>query len=347
MRFEFYHEGLLDVPKLSVDGTVPNSLHFSHWQGNETPTELKADTSTEIALKLMASTRRDELTGGIELVTNNHFDTDGVLSVWTLLEGGRALALRASLIAAAEAGDFSEFRTPDGVRASLVIQGSDQPVPNEQILSPLANHLAGKIVTDEAEAYRLVLPEVQRVLTRTHDYEPLWRAMWQRIESAMESFERGRANVEEIRDAKLSVITLAPEIFGPQGFDPSQHGAPLTAISGHAHGQLFLIATPASSGGGWFYRVDYPYYSWAETVVRPRIRRQNLSQVMNELNELEGAEAAGRWRVDSNELASAAKYLDRSGALAVSKLKPEAVADLLRRALLEADAKPAETVAGG
>jgi hypothetical protein len=41
MRFEFYHPGLDTVPKLSVDGTVSNSLHFSHWEGNETPFELK------------------------------------------------------------------------------------------------------------------------------------------------------------------------------------------------------------------------------------------------------------------------------------------------------------------
>ena len=55
MRFEFYHSGLDDIPKLSVDGTVDNAIHFSHWQGNETPAELKADTSTEIALNLVAS----------------------------------------------------------------------------------------------------------------------------------------------------------------------------------------------------------------------------------------------------------------------------------------------------
>jgi len=94
MRFEFYHPGLDDVPKLSVDGTVSNSLHFSHWQGNETPAQLKADTSTEIALNLVGAPNKDELTRGIELVTNNHFDTDGVLSVWTVLTGERALELR-------------------------------------------------------------------------------------------------------------------------------------------------------------------------------------------------------------------------------------------------------------
>ena len=98
MRFEFYHSGLENVPKLSVDGTVENSVHFSHWQGNETPAEVKADTSTEIALKVVASPNKDALTQGIELVTNNHFDTDGVLSVWTMLNGEHALALRDKLI---------------------------------------------------------------------------------------------------------------------------------------------------------------------------------------------------------------------------------------------------------
>ncbi|MGH9960289.1 MAG: DUF6687 family protein, partial [Pyrinomonadaceae bacterium] len=126
MRFEFYRAGLDTVPKLSVDGTVSNSIHFSHWQGNQTPAEVKADTSTEIALNLVAYPNKQNLTQGIELVTNNHFDTDGVLSVWTVLNGERALDLREQLIPAAEAGDFSEFSTENGVRASIVIQGSDQ-----------------------------------------------------------------------------------------------------------------------------------------------------------------------------------------------------------------------------
>jgi len=116
MRFEFYSEAIANVPKLSVDGTVPNSVHFSHWVGNETPPELKADTSTEIALNLVASPSKASLTQGIELVTNNHFDTDGVLSVWTVLNGERALKYRDVLIAAAEAGDFIVFGAPNVVR---------------------------------------------------------------------------------------------------------------------------------------------------------------------------------------------------------------------------------------
>ena len=342
MRFEYYSEELLDVPKLSVDGTVSNSLHFSHWQGNETPLALKADTSTEIALNLVASKQRDELTRGVELVTNNHFDTDGVLSVWTVLNGERALELKELLIPAAEAGDFSEWTTTDGVRASLVIQGSDQP--NEATCSPLANHLAGRAVTDERQAYELVLPEVERVLTHTDDYEPLWRANWNRIEMAVESFERGASKVEEEQNAKLSIITLAPELYGSAGFNPTEDTAPYTAISRYARGQLFLIAIPANMGG-WFYRMDYPYYSWAETVVRPALCRRDLASVVAELNELETEK--GGWRLDKSELSSAIKFLDTNGVQGVSKLAPDAVAETLRRALLETDVALAEGASRG
>ncbi len=176
MRFEYYSDAIADAPKLSVDGTVDNAVHFSHWKGNETPASVRADTSTEIALNLVAAPNREELTRGIDLVTNNHFDTDGVLSVWTVLTGERALPFRDKLIPAAEAGDFSELSTEDGVRASIVIQGSDSPTDNSG--SPLARHLAGEPVNDDARAYELVLPHVERVLTHTAEYESLWRDAW-------------------------------------------------------------------------------------------------------------------------------------------------------------------------
>ena len=45
------------------------------------------------------------------VVVNNHFDTDGLLSVWVLLDPEQALSCRELLIAAAEAGDFDEWPT--------------------------------------------------------------------------------------------------------------------------------------------------------------------------------------------------------------------------------------------
>jgi hypothetical protein len=325
MRFEFYTEALDNVPKLSVDGTVDNSIHFSHWQGNTTPAEVKADTSTEIALNLVASPNRAELTKGIDLVTNNHFDTDGVLSVWTVLTGERALAHRELLIAAAEAGDFSEHSSDDGVRVSIAIQGSDQASPNNDDGSPLARLLAGEEVDDEARAYELVLPEVERLLTNINDYESLWREGWNSVAAAIDSFERGKSSVTEYSD--VSLVTLAPELFDGAGFSPTKHAAPYTAISKFAKGALFLIAIPTT--GGWFYRLDYPYYSWAETVVRPRIQRRDLTNALELLNGKE-ANRDGRWQIDNREMTSAAKFLS-NGTLAASRLEPDEVAEVLRK----------------
>lgn len=329
MRFEYYHEGLAAVPKLSVDGTVDNAIHFSHWKGNQTPGSVKADTSTEIALNLVAAPNRDELTNGIDLVTNNHFDTDGVLSVWTVLTGERALELRDKLIAAAEAGDFSELSTREGVRASIVIQGSDSPT---DVGSPLAQQLAGAPVNDNARAYELVLPQVEQVLTHTNEYESLWCDPWNRIASALDSFAKGRSRVEEDQEAKISLVTLAPEIFSPAGFKPTRHCAPFTAISHHARGEVFLIATPLD--GGWAYRIDYPYYSWAETVVRPTIRRRDFGSLVVELNDLE-SNPASSWRSDTSEMTSAVKCSDQQGKLAASGLSLDVVSTRLHDFLLK------------
>jgi uncharacterized protein DUF6687 len=331
MRFEFYHSGLDSVPKLSIDGTVSNSIHFSHWEGNETPAEVKADTSTEIALNLVGSPNRHELTRGIELVTNNHFDTDGVLSVWTVLTGERALELREKSIPAAEAGDFSEFTNEMAVRASIALQGSDQPSPGEESGSPLASYLAGENFDDDARAYELVLPEVERLLTRTDEYEHLWRSAWEKIATAIESFELGNSQVNEFSEAGLSLITLAPDVFSPSGFNPTRHAAPFTAISHYARGQLFLITTPLRHG--WAYRIDYPYYSWAETIIRPHIRRRDSSQLLAELNEGE-REKEGTWKLDNSEMTSAIKFLGSDGTLAPSMLPPDEVAKIVCAELL-------------
>jgi len=328
MRFEFYTEALANVPKLSVDGTVDNSIHFSHWQGNTTPAEVKADTSTEIALNLVASPRRAALTNGIELVTNNHFDTDGVLSIWTVLNGERALAYRDLLVSAAEAGDFSEYSSDNGVRVSIAIQGSDQASPNNDDGSPLARLLAGEELDDDARSYELVLLEVERLLTNVNDYESLWREGWERVVAAIESFERGESQVKEYSHAKISLVTLAPELFDGTGFSPTRHAAPYTAISKYAHGELFLIAIPA--GSGWFYRLDYPYYSWAETVVRPLVRRRDLSGALQLLNSQEN-NGDCRWQMDDREMTSAVKFLDGNKTLAASRLEPHDVVEALEK----------------
>lgn len=328
MRFEFYHEGLGDAPLLSVDGTVEGALHLSHWEGNRTPEELRADTSTEIALNFAVWPQREEWTRGVQVVTNNHFDADGVLSVWTVLNGERALGLRDELVSAAEAGDFSEFPNERAVRVSVLLQGGDNPfVPG--VNSPLVQQLADGEKVDERRAYELVLPEVERVLTQTDEYEPLWREGWDWIAHTLESFASGRSRVVEDVASKLSLVTLARDFYGPGGFDPARHGTPFTALAHNARGEVILVATPY--GDGWAYRIDYAYYSWAETCTRPRVARRNLSGLVGRLNVLE--RGRGVWKFDRSELTSAVKFFDHRGTTAASQLEPDEVAAELREAL--------------
>jgi hypothetical protein len=123
----------------------------------------------------------------------------------------------------------------------------------------------------------------------------------------------------------VSLVTLAPDIFSPSGFNPTRHAAPYTAISHYAKGRMFVITTPLHSG--WSYRVDYPYYSWAETVVRPRIARRDFSALLTKLNQSE-RNGAGVWKSDNGEMTSAIKFLGEDGTLAASTLAPDDVAGL-------------------
>ena len=211
------------------------------------------------------------------------------------------------------------------MRVSIAIQGSDQASPNNDDGSPLARFLAGEEVDDDARAYELVLPEVERLLTNINDYESLWREGWNNVAAAIESFERGKSSVIEYSSG-ISLVTLAPELFDGAGFSPTRHSAPYTAISKFAKGELFLIAIPTT--GGWFYRLDYPYYSWAETVVRPRVQRRDLTTALELLNSKE-SNRDGRWQLDDREMTSAVKFLN-NGTLAASRLEPDEVVAVLQ-----------------
>ena len=218
------------------------------------------------------------------------------------------------------------------MRASITIQGSDQASPNSETGSPLAAHLAGKEINDDAEAYKFVLPEVERLLRNTDEYESLWRSGWEAIANAIESFEKGQSQVAEYTEARISLVTLAPEIFSPSGFNPTRHAAPYTAISRYARGQIFLIATPLRDG--WTYRIDYPYYSWAETVMRPKVKRHDFGALISQLNQIEESNE-GRWKVDNSEMTSALKFLDPSNILTSSKLRPDKLVSLMQADLHE------------
>ena len=66
----------------------------SHWPGNRTPPELKADLSTGICLSFARAPAEYQQTvlAGAEAVVNDHYDTDGFLSMLAIVRPDVALA---------------------------------------------------------------------------------------------------------------------------------------------------------------------------------------------------------------------------------------------------------------
>ncbi len=103
---------------LFCDGTddrlfrAETDLELSHWRPNCTPTEFRADTSTEICFRFLDQPR----TGPWTVAVNNHVDVDGILSVYVLLHSEPAEAWRTTIVQAAEMGDFWGWGEPPAQR---------------------------------------------------------------------------------------------------------------------------------------------------------------------------------------------------------------------------------------
>ena len=88
-----------------------------------------------------------------DIVTNNHFDQDGLVCLHALIEPEAALQHRQLLIDVAEAGDFATFRDRRAARASMVI---DAFADEER--SPIAGRLVGSYDDKCVVLYEEMIP---------------------------------------------------------------------------------------------------------------------------------------------------------------------------------------------
>jgi hypothetical protein len=230
------------IPVIGCDGLVPGAaLDLTHWRGNKTPLAYKADTSTEIALKFVASPESESPDWAGAVVVNNHFDTDGVLSCWVLLEPEFAEAYRDLLIAAAEAGDFDEWPADDrGLRLDSAIRA-----------------LASRAV-DDAEAYAIVLAQVRELLLTLDNRRDLWGPEWEQLLLAEQAIDSQSLRIE--RHGFVGVVRHAPGQAEVPGAILARKLLPIA--------RRYLLAFEHSDGT-FSYRYERPRYAWAETVVRP------------------------------------------------------------------------------
>lgn len=271
-------------PNIVVDGAplAATVLTLSHWPVNATPPAYKRDTSTETVLAWVADHDPRRLAG---VVTNNHFDEDGLFSMFALLEPRRALACRELLIDASRAGDFGVYRERDAARLCFAIEAHADPA-----LSPLPRALfKTRGAARVAALYGAMLPRLPALLADLGAWRRLWRAQDEHLDLSEEWLARGQLVIEEEPEADLAVVRL------PQGVAPRTVWRYLAREQAVAHPFAIHGATRCTRLvrlQGRCIEVQYRYESWLQVHSRRPALRVDLAPFARWLDR---RERHGRW----------------------------------------------------
>jgi hypothetical protein len=257
-------------PNVVVDGPpgAGTVLALSHWPEATVPQGFEADTSTEIVGRYLDSPS----TGcQVAIVTNNHYDEDGVLAIWLLLERPqRSDPRRALAIAAAEAGDFRVWQSADAAKVALalmaLVERPTTPLPAalHALSSQSGRNPAGALIA-------AALPWVGRLLMDPDQFEPCWRPKWEALQPDLELVSAGEARIQELPALDLAIVRA------PRRLDP-------LALYPHLHGRR-VLELPADGRVSLTYR----YESWVRFISRPPLPRMDLTPLAARLQSLETA----------------------------------------------------------
>ena len=117
----------------------PRGPNLSHWPGNRTPDHWKADLSTGICLNFARAPHSAQLEflEGAQTVLNDHYDTDGFLSLLAALRPDVILPRETTALDAAATGDYQAFQTDQGFAIDRIVLNLATPT------SPIAGGSGG------------------------------------------------------------------------------------------------------------------------------------------------------------------------------------------------------------
>ncbi|MGD9695021.1 MAG: DUF6687 family protein [Thermoleophilia bacterium] len=302
-------ERVAGAPHVVVDGPLlpGTALSLSHWPRSGTPAALEDDTSALIVRRYLAAGARGP---ELSVVTNNHYDEDGLFGIWLLLERPAAGSPAERLaVAAAEAGDFGTWTDPWAARVALAAMGMA-----ERATTPLPE--VGRIlarargVDPAGELYLAVLPHVARLLADPDRYRMAWRAAWDRVEADAALLDSGEATIEDRPDADLAIVR-APR--------------PLHRMAVHPRTPRMRVLTATPDGR---LMLRHRYETWVRYVSRPLAPRVDLAPLLPRLQALE--RGPGTWRFDGVLPIQPGLYPTApDGSPTSSSLEPERLAEEL------------------
>lgn len=308
---------------LSVDGMSPEGPNLSHWPGNRTPPELKADLSTGICLRFARAPEaaRAAWLAGATQVLNDHYDTDGFLSLLAVTRPEVALAREEVCLAAAATGDYGVFVTPRAFAIDRIVLNLGR-----RDGTPLFGQLEGSVGDRNHRRYRWLLAHAEAVLDQPQDLLPLYADELRAVQAALDAARAGSVQRSLFHAEGLSVLTTSAAV-------------PRMVLNTLSVLHRVLQVQPA--GGGSLYRLHERTESWFEMVTISPPPRRDLRPLARRLQELEGVatEAGPRWVADAptepipelyHGIPAAQAYGDVTRQLTPSRLPPARIVDELR-----------------
>lgn len=297
------------VPHVVVDGALlPGTvLSLSHWPGSGTPAALAADTSALIVDRYLRAGAAGPEVGAI---TNNHYDEDGLLGIWMLMERpGEGSPERELAIAAAEAGDFGTWTDPWAARVAIaamrMAERATTPFPE------VGRALARAGGRDPAgDLYLAILPRTGGLLADPERYRFLWSPEWALIEADIALLDAGEAGIEDHPGADVAIVRTP---------------RPLHDMAVHPRTPRMRILTATPDGT---LVLRHRYETWVVYASRRLAPRVDLAPLLPRLQALE--RNPGAWRFDGVEPIRPRLYLgDPQGRPVPSSLGPARLADEL------------------
>ena len=283
-RYRAYAE-LRDVPHVVVDGSgQPGTvLVLSHWPGTPTPDALRADLSAEIAFRYLD---HPELAVDAEFVTNNHFDQDGLVSVFALTEPDAANARRDRLIDIARAGDFGRFHDRDAARAAIAIANLE--------------------TTIDGDPYPELLGRLPELADHPERYRGYWADEDEHISLTEAAIADGTITISEDPALDLAVVRV-PEEWRARlvhRFTMTDEGAAHPFAVQNATDRFVVVTLGAGAP-----ELRDRYETWVHLVSRRPRPRVDLTELAEELTAADGG--PGRWVFDGvDSLSPALHHVD-------------------------------------
>jgi len=251
---------------VSVDGCMDVALELSHWPGNKTPKELKADTATEIAFNLIER-NPEKYFSNIKYITNNHLEADGILAAYVLLYPEKALKFKKEFINSAIVSDFNEFIDEESIKTAIILDSLLDTTKNNLIFEDIKEKNPVEIIQI---AYEKAFDLIPDVFSNSDKFGNIWREEIDLLNKSFSSFESRISQISEYND--LNFTTYESNFL-------------LSPYAKFFKTQNDIILNCVKQKGGYIFILEYKPYTWFETVSRKKFKRASFASLAKLLNQ--------------------------------------------------------------